>query len=74
METKDFATKTKFEKANNPGISTHNIVAIDVGYSSLKGCSQKYKYQFPSFCKKSSMTKLSLVILLFLQISVSEFL
>ena len=59
METKDFATKTKFEIANNPGISTHNIVAIDVGYSSLKGCSQKYKYQFPSFCKKSSMTRLS---------------
>ena len=32
METKDFATKTRFEEINNPGISTHNIVGIDVGY------------------------------------------
>lgn len=59
METKDFATKTRFEEINNPGISTHNIVGIDVGYSSLKGYSQKHKYQFPSFVKKAPLSRLN---------------
>lgn len=52
MTTRDFKTQTHFMKADNPTVDGYWPIALDIGYSSVKGFSRNGIYSFPSFIRK----------------------
>lgn len=53
MNAKDFEIKTAFYNASNPAPEGTWPVAIDVGYSSVKGFSKNHIFSFPTFIRKA---------------------
>lgn len=51
INTKKFRTKHEFNIKTNPK-GKHYIVALDIGYSGVKGYHETGYFCFPSFCKK----------------------
>lgn len=54
MVTQAFATKTMFLSRKNTAVNGYWGVALDIGYSSVKGFSQNAVFSFPSFARKST--------------------
>ena len=54
MVTQAFATKTMFLSRKNAAVNGYWGVALDIGYSSVKGFSQNAVFSFPSFARKST--------------------
>ena len=52
IKTQDFKTRSLFYNRKNETVNHYNQVAIDVGYSSVKGFSPSSVFCFPSFVKK----------------------
>ena len=52
IRTQDFKTKSLFYNRKNDTVSHFNQVALDIGYSSVKGFSPLSVFCFPSFVKK----------------------
>lgn len=48
MVTQAFATKTMFLSRKNAAVNGYWGVALDIGYSSVKGFSQNAVFSFPS--------------------------
>ena len=57
MSTKNFKTQTVLYSADNPTPTTEDVwcVAIDVGYSAVKGYSKNHIFSFPSFIRKTDL-------------------
>ena len=51
METLNFKTQTNFIKRKNPSVDNAWGIALDIGYSSVKGFSPNLVYSFPSYAK-----------------------
>lgn len=55
MNTKDYRTRTYFEERNNPNFNENIFpMAIDIGYSAVKGMAQGVCFSFPSYARKIS--------------------
>lgn len=52
MNTIDFKTKTTFLERCNASVRGYWTVALDIGYSAIKGISPNRVYSFPSFARK----------------------
>lgn len=52
MHTQDFQTKTLFLERKNPGVDNAWGIALDIGYSGVKGFSSNKVYCFPAFARK----------------------
>ena len=52
MNTKEFATRTKYIERNYVKAEGYWGVALDIGYSSVKGISPNSVFSFPSFARK----------------------
>lgn len=51
MDLTDFSTKQEIVLCKNP-LRTHWIIAVDIGFSSVKGMSPNKRFCFPSYVKK----------------------
>ena len=51
VNTKDFSTKTHFIPRKNAGTGKHWGIALDIGYSAVKGMSPNHVFSFPSFAR-----------------------
>lgn len=51
METTNFKTKTNFIKRKNPSVDGVWGIALDIGYSAVKGFSPNSVFSFPSYAK-----------------------
>lgn len=61
MNTLSYKTRTIFQGRENPNFNPKFIpIAIDIGYSAVKGFSQHMMYAFPSYAKKISSLPISL--------------
>ncbi len=60
MQTKEFRTRTVFEKTPASGRDDKWIIGLDVGYSAVKGMSANSLYCFPSYAKKIPEDRISL--------------
>lgn len=60
MNTIDFKTKTLYMERKNPSIKNFWTVALDIGYSGVKGFSPNSVYCFPSYAKKSNGSRISI--------------
>ena len=60
IKTKDFRTKTIFMPRKNEGASNTWGIALDIGYSAVKGFSQNSVYCFPSYAMKLTKDRLNL--------------
>lgn len=60
MSAKDFRTRTLFLKRKNESIEKIWGVAIDIGYSAVKGFSPNSVYCFPSYATKLTTAQLNL--------------
>ena len=60
IDTKDFKTKTVCIERKNPSVESVYPVAIDIGYSAVKGMSPNKVYSFPSYAKQTNAQILSL--------------
>lgn len=61
MNTQDYKTRTIFQGRENPNFNeAFTPVAIDIGYSAVKGFSQHMIYAFPSYAKKINGLPISL--------------
>ncbi len=56
---KNFKTQTAFFSADNPTSEAGWCVAIDVGYSSVKGYSRNHIFAFPSFIRKAELSDIA---------------
>ena len=53
MNTKEFRTRTIFQKRKNPSFDeTKWVIALDMGYSAIKGMSENMVYSFPYYARK----------------------
>ena len=52
VKTQDFKTKSLFYSRRNETVNTYNQIALDIGYSSVKGFCPTSVFCFPSFVKK----------------------
>lgn len=52
MQTKDFRTRTIINATPFPGKKDEWIIALDIGYSAVKGISQNGLWCFPSYAKR----------------------
>lgn len=52
MNTKDFATRTMFLDRRNPSVKGYWTVALDIGYSAVKGFSPNRVWCFPSYARE----------------------
>lgn len=59
MELKDFNTVQELVASKYP-VRTHWIIAIDIGFSSVKGISPNKRFCFPSFVKKMENNLISI--------------
>ena len=59
MDTKDFQTKTYLQERNNVSAPNDWVVALDVGYSAVKGMSKNSVYSFPSFARKADTSSIT---------------
>jgi plasmid segregation protein ParM len=50
--TQNFKTKTIFTERKNESVDGIWTVALDIGYSAVKGFSNNMIYSFPSYCRK----------------------
>ena len=57
METKSYKTQTGFINTNNPSVEGVWPVAIDVGYSAVKGYSKNRIFSFPTFIRKTNTSE-----------------
>lgn len=60
MNTKDFKTKTLFIPRHFPSAADKWVLAIDIGYSSLKGISPNKAFCFPSYARQIPMDRIRL--------------
>ena len=60
MGTKEFRTRTVFSYRKNEGTEKIWGVALDIGYSAVKGFSQNSVYCFPSYATKLTSSQLNL--------------
>lgn len=54
VQTQDFCTKTAFIPRKNAATGDFWGVALDIGYSAVKGMSPNHVFCFPSFARKAS--------------------
>lgn len=52
VDTKEFSTKTTFIPRKNASTGDYWGIALDIGYSAVKGMSPNHVYCFPSFARK----------------------
>ena len=52
MDSKDFQTKTLFFNKKSPTLDGFHPIALDIGYSAVKGFSPSKIFCFPSFAKR----------------------
>ncbi len=53
MKSTEFKTRTVFTKRSNPSFNENAwVIALDVGYSAIKGMSQNMVYSFPYYARK----------------------
>ena len=52
MQTKDFRTRTIINSTPFPGKNDEWVIALDIGYSAVKGISQNGLWCFPSYAKR----------------------
>lgn len=57
--TQNFKTKTIFTERKNVSVDGIWTVALDIGYSAVKGFSNNMIYSFPSYCRKMTSQMLS---------------
>lgn len=59
INTNNFKTKTIFTERKNESVDGIWTVALDIGYSAVKGFSNNMIYSFPSYCRKMTNQMLS---------------
>ena len=59
INTHNFKTKTIFTERKNESVDGIWTVALDIGYSAVKGFSNNMIYSFPSYCRKMTNQMLS---------------
>ena len=59
VHTQNFKTKTIFTERKNESVDGIWTVALDIGYSAVKGFSNNMIYSFPSYCRKMTNQMLS---------------
>ena len=59
VSTQTFKTKTIFTERKNESVDGIWTVALDIGYSAVKGFSNNMIYSFPSYCRKMTNQMLS---------------
>ena len=52
MNTSDYRTRTIFKQRKNLTAEKYWPLAIDAGYSAVKGLSSEYLFCFPSYAKR----------------------
>ena len=60
ISTSNFKTKTCFIERDNVGVDGFWTIALDIGYSAVKGFSNNKVYSFPSFARKLTSQMLGL--------------
>lgn len=60
IDTKNFRTKTIFMPRKNPGTDSVWEIALDIGYSAIKGFSPNSVYCFPSYATKITKDRLNI--------------
>lgn len=59
IKTSDFKTQTNFIERKNPSVNEYWGLALDIGYSAVKGFSPNSIYSFPSYARKITRKLLS---------------
>lgn len=60
IKTNDFKTKTMCIERENPSVGNYWGMALDIGYSGVKGMSPNKVFCFPSYARKTTQQMLSL--------------
>lgn len=55
VSTKDFKTRTTFYNADNPSVEGVWSIALDIGYSAVKGYSVNRIFSYPSFIREANL-------------------